>query len=560
VVSAAIGIGVNAVVFGFIAHLVDPAMMPNADPAEWQSRIDIIRILLVTVAAFVFVIAAASVTGLMLSRAASRVHETSVRVALGAHGRTLVKPLLTEGLLVAVTSTLLGILAAFWTVHGLPALFYAEDIEALPIVIDWPGVGIASLLGVSVVCACALAPMLWTSRSRPAPDSRGTGPGLANTFGGWRSSIVIVQLTLCLVMLISTAGVVAHMRAALKTDFAERTGDAIVVRIERISALPEFIDALRTVVGDAPVAIVHALPGGHFGTLSLIADATAGNGPDTLTLGVNVIDGEHLTLSGLTLSGGRTFDAGDRVKSRPVALVNEEAAALIRSTDRPNPLGTTLVDPAGRSFEIVGLVREAPFRTLQPRARPTVYLPYRQHYPSSVFLVAGGGARWTPETLARVEASLAAVGKGRVTSVTTLQHHLQWTAEPADRLVTTVVELFAGLAMLLSMIGVSGVTSDAVARRKSEIALRMALGAPRWRIAGGVFVYGLRLAMTGAVAGVTVCLVGFRVLPPLPDGSRGPALWVWCAAIAGLGLLVVSGALMPARRALAVDPSRLLRE
>ena len=560
VLSGAIGIGVNAVVFGLIGHLVDPAVMPNADLDGWQSRITTIRILLMTVAGFVFAIAAASVTGLMLSRGASRVHETSVRVALGAHGRMLWRPLLAEGGVVAFVSTGLGILAAFWTVYGLPALFYAEDIEALPIAIDWQGVTVAALLGVSVVGACALAPMLWTSRNRPAPDSRGTGPGLANTFGGWRSSIVVVQLTLCAVMLISTAGVMAHVRAALKTDFAVRTGDAMVVRVEHVVAVPELVEALRTVVGEAPVALMQALPGGRFGMLSFVADAHARAGGDPLTLSVNVVDGEHLELSGLTLFAGRSFDAGDRMQSHGVAMANVAAAALIRSGDRPTALGEVLTDSSGRTFEIVGLVREAPFRTLQPRAQPTVYLAYRQHFPSALFLVAGGSPLWTSTTAADVTSRLRATRKGRVTSVTTLQQHLQQTAEPADRLVTTVVQVFAGFAVLLSMIGVAGVTSDAVARRRSEIALRMALGAPRWRIAGGVLMYGARLALAGAALAVTLCFIAFRMLPPLPDGSRGPAVELWVTAIVGLGLVVGMATALPARRALSVDPSRLLRE
>lgn len=559
ILSGAIGIGVNAVVFGFIAHMVDPAVMPDADVEGWQSRIATIQLLLVTVALFVFVIAAASVSGLMLSRAAARVHETSVRVALGAYGRTLVRPLLAEGLVVAVASTALGVLAAFWTVRGLPALFYAEDIEALPLVVDLQGLAIAAALGVSVVCAGALAPLLWTSRSRPAPDSRGTGPGLANTFGGWRSTLVIGQLTLCAVLLISAASVVDHLEAALRTDYAVQTGDAIVVKLERVEVLGGFVDGLREVVGDSPIAIVQSLPGGRTTTLPFRL-APADSDADALTMGVNVVDGEHLSLSGLILAAGRNFDAADSVRAPRVAVVNLEAATLITSATGLSPLGQRLVDPDDRSVEIVGLVREASFRTLQSRAAPTIYLPYRQNYPTSMFLIAGGNQFWPSSTVDAVAARLGTVRRGRFVSATTLQAHLHKTAAPADRLVTTVVQVFAGLAVLLSLVGVTGVTTDAVTRRTAEIALRVALGAPRWRIVSGVMTYGARLAFLGASAGVVICLVGFRFVTPLPDGTRGPALWFWVAAILVLIAVVMIGSLLPARRALAVDPSRLLRE
>lgn len=559
ILSGAVGVGVNAVVFGFIGHLVDPALMPDADVEGWQSRIATIQLLLMTVAAFVFVIAAASVSGLMLSRAAARVHETSVRVALGAYGRTLVRPLVAEGLVVAVASAALGVLAAFWTVRGLPALFYAEDIEALPLVVDWQGVTIAAALGVSVVCAGALAPLLWTSRSRPAPDSRGTGPGLANTFGGWRSTLVIGQLTLCAVLLISAASVVDHLEAALRTDHAERTGDSIVVRIERVASVAAFVDGLREVLGDVPVAIMHALPGGQFGTLPFRLNPAAPS-EEALTLGVNVVDGDRPDLLGLVLAAGRVFDAGDSMKARRVAVVNQPAAALITSSTAMSPLGQQIIDPDGRPTEIVGVVREVPFRTLQSSAVPTVYMPYRQNRAPSVFLVTGGNRQWKASTLNAVEDRLRTIRVGRFASVTTLQEHLHKTAAPADRLVTTVVQVFAGLALMLSLVGVTGVTTDAITRRTAEIALRVALGAPRWRIVGGVMRYGARLAFFGASAGVVICLVGFRFVTPLPDGTRGPALWFWVAAILVLVAVVMAGSLLPARRALAVDPSRLLRE
>jgi ABC-type antimicrobial peptide transport system permease subunit len=114
--------------------------------------------------------------------------------------------------------------------------------------------------------------------------------------------------------------------------------------------------------------------------------------------------------------------------------------------------------------------------------------------------------------------------------------------------------------VLLSLIGVTGVTSDAVARRTPEIALRMALGAPGWRIVAGVMMYGARLAVLGATAGVLLCLGVLRFVQPLPDGSRGPEVMIWIAAPAVLVLMMLFGTLLPARRALGVNPALLLRE
>jgi macrolide transport system ATP-binding/permease protein len=565
VASAAIGIGANAVVFGFIGHLADPAtVMSDATvgvDAAWLGRLNTIRLLLTAVSAFVFVIAAASVIGLLLSRGAARVHETSVRVALGAHGRDLFRPLLAEGFVVGVAAIACGLLAAFWTVEGLPAAFYDGDVEAMPFAVDWIGLAIATLAGVLVIGAGALAPLVWTSRRRPKPDSRGSGPGLANTFSDWRSTLVVTQLTLCAVLLISTGAVVDHLDNALRTDHAARTGDAVVVRLEKLVRVDAFVDALREQFGEPAIGLTHVLPGGLVAAVDY-RQVSAPPESAALELGTNVIGGTHLDLVGLMLTLGRTFDAGDTVRSRGVALVNEAAVPLLLG-QATTVLGMTLVNPEGYDYEIIGVVREAPFRTLQPRARPMIYFAYHQRFPSTLSLIVGTDDAQADGLTAAVAASVesaAAAKHGRVTTVTTLQEHLTRTSTAADRLVLGVVRVFAGLAIVLSLIGVTGVTSDAVARRTPEIALRMALGAPRWRIVSGVVAYGVRLALLGATAGLLLCAAGFRFVEPLPDSARGPAFVVWVAAPAVLVVMVVVGTLLPARRALAVDPAMLLRE
>ena len=110
VASAAIGIGANAVVFGFIGNLVDPSLvMPGVADDGWQRRLSTIRVLLTAVSIFVFLIAGASVIGLLLSRGAARVHETAVRVALGAQGRQLFRPLIAEGVVIGLAAVASGL-------------------------------------------------------------------------------------------------------------------------------------------------------------------------------------------------------------------------------------------------------------------------------------------------------------------------------------------------------------------------------------------------------------------------------------------------------------------
>jgi ABC-type antimicrobial peptide transport system permease subunit len=559
IVSAAIGIGANAVVFGFIGNLVDPStVMPGVVDDGWQGKLATIRGLLLFVSIFVFVISGASVIGLLLSRGAARVHETAVRVALGAQGSQLFRPLVAEGLVVGIAATAFGLLTAFWTIRGLPALFYDADVEAIPFSVDWPGLLIATLSGTLVVAGGALAPLIWTSRNRPAPDSRGTGPGLANTFGRWRSSLVRVQLALCAILLVSTSAVGKQLNAALRTDYAEQTGDAIVVRLDKVLRLQSFLSALPESLQDLPVGLTLVMPGGRVQTMTYRpTDDTSGM--NLFELGTNIIGSGNLDLSGLVLVSGRTFQATDTAKSRRVALVNEAAVPLL-NTVRANVLGMTLMNAGGRTGEIVGIVREVPLRTLQRRSGPMIYLPYYQQFSPSLSIVIGTRTAPSQELLASVAANLDPVKDGKFLGVTTLQTHLAQTATAADRLISGVVQVFAALATLLSFIGVIGVTSDAVARRTPEIALRLALGAPRWRIVGGVMRYGTGLAVIGVTAGLLLCFVGFLFVEPRLDGSRGPEPIIWFAAPIVLLVTMAAGTLLPARRALAVDPARLLRD
>src|SRR5690606_5167165 len=137
--------------------------------------------------------------------------------------------------------------------------------------------------------------------------------------------------------------------------------------------------------GDPPVGLTHVMPAGRPGQFTY-RHASAPPGSEGVALGSNIIGGSHLDLVGLTLVLGRSFDSRDTVKSRTVILVNEEAARLLGRPGAPL-VGTRLLDDEGQTVEIIGLVREAPFRTLQPRPRPTIHFAYAQRYPSTLSMV-----------------------------------------------------------------------------------------------------------------------------------------------------------------------------
>ena len=271
---------------------------------------------------------------------------------------------------------------------------------------------------------------------------------------------------------------------------------------------------------------------------------------------VNVVSPSYFDRMGLVPIAGRTFRDAVASLSCRVGVINQEAAERYFGG---NAVGGAVIDGSGRRTEIIGVVHSALHGTSQRRPEPTIYMPMAQDFRPRMTLVLGARES-TDATLAMARRQFDAVPGGRApVTVRTLAEHLSNTALASERIATVLVGAAATSALILGGLGLYGAMSEATRQRRREIAMRIALGAQGHRVIGLVLADGLRFAGAGAIAGMLASLMLARWLARITPTGDSP-LWAWLAAPLALLVAVSIAAILPARRAMAVDPLTILRE
>jgi predicted permease len=269
-----------------------------------------------------------------------------------------------------------------------------------------------------------------------------------------------------------------------------------------------------------------------------------------------IVSPQYFPMIGLPATQGRGFGEAS-VSDCRIGVINEQAAELYFNGDA---VGGAIIDGSGIRTEIVGVVGSTLVGTSQRHPEPTLYLPLGQDYQARMTLMIA--ARNTEGRLmATLRQSLAAVPGGFAPPVIlTLDEHLIRTALAPQRIATLLVSASAAIGLVLGGLGVYSALADSARRRRREIALRLALGAQRWRVVRQVLGEGLRLAGAGTAAGAIGAMLAARGLTRISPGTDGAAAWVWLAAPVVLLAAVCAASVLPARRAMAVDPLSIMRE
>jgi hypothetical protein len=279
--------------------------------------------------------------------------------------------------------------------------------------------------------------------------------------------------------------------------------------------------------------------------------------PD-IALDANVVSAGYFAAMGWTLEDGRLF-ADDPSGACRVAVVNHEAAERYFGGDA---VGAAVIDRAGRRTEIIGVVRGgASLQSFQRRVEPAIYFPMAQDFLRGMTLILD--ARQADDAvLADLRRRLEAL-PGRDSApvaVQTFDAHLSRTALAPSRIATMLVGVSAGTALVLGVLGLHSAMTESVRRRHREIAVRIALGAPGWRVIRDVVSEGARLATLGGVAGLVGSVAAARWLARVVPHDGPVSFWVWLVApLALMGAVLVAGTL-PAWRALTVDPIAITRD
>jgi hypothetical protein len=261
---------------------------------------------------------------------------------------------------------------------------------------------------------------------------------------------------------------------------------------------------------------------------------------------------------GLSLVRGREFGGEGEPDECRIAVINREAADLYFGG---KGVGSAVIDYQGVRTMVVGVVNSRTLGDFQRQAAPAVYFPMAQEYPLRMTLIAGGGKPTQPmlRDLGQAIEALPGSGKGPVV-IKTLAEHLAHTALAPLRIAAVIVGASASTAFALSLLGLFSALRDAAQQRRRELAIRIALGAARWRVICQVLSEGGRLACAGVLLSAVGSLALSRFLSTIVSIKTGPAWWIWLAAPGALALAVVIASVIPARRGLMMSPLTIMRE
>ena len=525
-------------------------------------------VLFLAASGMLLLIAALNAATLLLARTLERSRELGVRAALGAGGGTLIRLVLTEGVLLGVAGGVVGAGLAY----GGVALVHRFGPSSIPrlaeIAVDGRILGVTTLVAVATGVAVGLVPALRVGRTPPGTYLQGGTGGTASRGGlRLRGALVVAQVTVAVVLL-SGAGLLlnsfAHLRAV---DPGFDPQGLLTLRMDTKRPGAEPAPAWQD--WETVVAHVAAVPG-------VVAAAGTSNPPfqdpfwapwvrlpgegaevRESNAGYAVTPG-YFDVVGTRLVQGRAFSAADGPDGPFVAIVNE--AWVRQRLGGGEVLGQVLrfTDTDERQVTVVGVVEDVIQGRAQEGSLPAVYVPHTQAdwpFVQVVARLALPASVVVPEVRKALTVFSPYVPPR---DVRTMDERIGATRTD-PRFQTLLLGSFASLALLLASAGLYGSLSHAVARRRRELGIRTALGAPRKGLLAMVVGQGVRLAGVGLVLGLAGALALSRVLESLLFGitPRDPATYVTVSAV--LGVVAALASLVPARRATGVDPVEVLK-
>ncbi|HXN17868.1 MAG TPA: ABC transporter permease [Candidatus Binatus sp.] len=522
----------------------------------------------------VLLIACVNVANLLLARATTRGREIAIRTAMGAGRIRVLRQLLTESLLLAIVAGIFGAALAVW---GSDVLVRWSP-ENLPRVgeIHIDGWALAFTAGLSLLTGIlfGLAPALQSTHSNIVEALK--EGSLSMTAGrsrhGLRSSLVIVEMALALILLVSAGllirslirlqdvnpGFDPHKVMTASLDLP----DAKYSDPKKAEFFRELIPQLEAIPGVQSAAAVFPLPmsGDEIRTSFQIEGRPVAKSDESHT-SIRAVTPNYFGTMRIPLLQGREFTERDDSKATKVLIVNQAFAQQFFPGE--NPIGKHILAGVANAGEppmreIIGVVGNVKFEDLTTEFSPESYIPYGQLQFGSVTIVVRSSK--DPEGLAKPIASVVqSLDKDLPTySPKTVEQYLDGTIA-VPRFNTFLLAIFAALAMILTAVGLYGVISYTVAQRTHEIGIRMALGAQPGDMMRLVVSQGMTLALFGVAVGLVAALGLTRFLSSLLFGVSSTDPVSFAAVVAMLFAVVLLACYIPARRAMRVDPMVALR-
>jgi macrolide transport system ATP-binding/permease protein len=521
---------------------------------------------------FVLLIACANVSNLLLARSLLRRHEVTMRLALGAGRRRLIRQLFTEGLILSVIAAVGGIAVAYSCRNALVLSFpspAAGIVMDLPGQVDWRVLVASVVICIGATMLFALMPAIHASHVdlSGALKTGGGGVVAGSSRSRLRSALVLVQVSLSFVLLAGTGLLLQSLQRMQKTSPGFST-DVIVSRtdlvstgynLERAKAFEtQLLDRVRELPGVESATLTRLIPFtyGTFSTASLAIDGYQLAPNEQLNSSYLEVGEDYFKTLGIPIVVGREFQRTDDENAPRVAVINETMAA--KYWLGKDPIGQRL-KVKDRWLKIVGVARNVNYEDKLELPRTFFYVPIRQNFLESNNLLirtreTAGAIR---DVLARevhaLDPNLAPTAPFRVQEQVDRKGYTQ-------RLAATLIAIFGAMALFLAAIGLYAVMSYFVSQSTRELGLRMALGANARDLLRFVVSRGLQLIAAGIVIGGIVALILTRLMGDLLYKVSPHDPLAFGSALAVITIASLAACFFPAWRATRIDPVQALHE
>jgi predicted permease len=525
---------------------------------------------LMLLAGLILLAACANLGSLFAARAADRAREVALRLALGSSRKRILRGLFTEAVLISLAGGAAGLWASVALLHWLSTWQPFGNFPVhTPVNPDARVYGVALILSLVSGFLFGAVPVSQVLRANPYEVVKvGSSARLGRRITA-RDVLLAVQIALCAVLVTSSMVALRGLSRAMHSHFGFEPQNSTLVSVDLhmagysndqgLAMQKRMIDAIAAIPGVESVGLTDALLLNDSNSSSVYTDATTDLRPPNATAEAYMfhVSPEYLHAERTTLMSGRAFTWHDDKNAPRVAVVNREFARKLFGSDE-NAMGSYYKLPEGTRVQVVGIVENGKYSSLNEDPHAAMFLPILQWPSNNTWLVVR--SIQNPQQLgAAIRNSLHQLDAGLLVEVETRYDEMVTALWPSQ-MATVALGVMGAMGAMLAVTGIFGMAAYSVSKRLRELGIRVALGAQRKEVLRAALGRAFRLLAFGSAAGLLLGILASRVLALIVYQATPRDPLVLTAVVLAMALLGLMATWIPARRALSVEPAMLLRE